>query len=200
MRKLFVPASALVFALFSLTACGEGGEKIDRSPLPVIAAPPYICEYIPLRAVELATGVRDPLTSGHFDLELAGGLGSGSCAVYQRDDERLKILQVSLSPGGYAGKVEEQIRDGASPLPEIAAGAVGFYFKDKNSDSDAAYATLVRGETDITIQLEIGVNGRDNAADVAALMKLIAPKLITDASASSVSPSPKTPSPSPEKS
>ncbi|WP_204286746.1 hypothetical protein [Microbispora amethystogenes] len=40
------------------------------------------------------------------------------------------------------------------------------------------------------IQLEIGAEGRDNAADVVALMKLIAPKLITDASAASSSPSP----------
>lgn len=84
------------------------------------------------------------------------------------------------------------------PLPEIVPGAIGYYFKAADSKDSDAYAVLVRGKAEISIQLEIGVAGRDNAADVLALMKLIAPKLITDASAPSPSPSAKTPSPSPK--
>jgi hypothetical protein len=165
--------------------------------LPAAAVPPYICGHVPLKAVELMTGVRDPLVRGYFDLTLAGGLGAGSCAAYRRDGERLKVLQIGLTPGGYPEEVEEQLK-GASPLPEIVPGAIGYYFKNANSKNNTASAALVRGKAEITIQLEIGVAGRDNAADVLALMKLIAPKLITDASAPSPSPSAKTPSPSPK--
>lgn len=203
MRIPFMLMAALACVLTFATGCQNGEAKIDRSPLPMAAASPYICEHIPLKAVELMTGVHDPLVRGYFDLTVAGGLGDGSCAAYRRDGERLKVLQIGLTPGGYPGEIEEQLEDGALPLPEIVPGAIGFYFKDTNSKNNAAYAMLVRGEAEIAIQLNIGVAGRDNAADVLALMKLIAPRLITDASAPSPSPSAKTPpaktpSPSPK--
>ncbi|WP_433500688.1 hypothetical protein ACQP1K_10495 [Sphaerimonospora sp. CA-214678] len=184
----------MVFILILSTACQDGEAKIDDSPLPAMAAPPYLCQYIPLKAVELMTGTRDPLVRGYFDLTSAGGLGDGDCAVYQRDGDRLKVLQIGLTSLGSSDGVEEQIRLGALPLPEILPGAVGSYFKDPDSKNNAAYALLVRGKAELGIDLVIGVEGRDNAADVAALMKLIAPKLITDAGA----PGP-TVSPSPEK-
>ncbi|MET9067415.1 hypothetical protein [Streptosporangium sandarakinum] len=200
MRKSFVAVAALSCALVLSTACQAGQStsgEVDRAPLPTVAAPPYICEHIPLKAVELMTGVRNPLVRGYFDLTAAEGLGIGSCAVYQRSGERLKVLLIDLTPGGYPEEVEEQLEDGASPLPEIVPGSIGYYFKSVHSTSNAAYAMLVRGKAEISIQLDIGVEGRDNAADVLALMKLIAPKLITDASApsaktaSTASPSPK---------
>ncbi|MFF0311216.1 hypothetical protein ACFYSC_27620 [Streptosporangium sp. NPDC004379] len=159
--------------------------------------PPYICDHIPLKAVELMTGVQNPLVRGYFDLAAAEGLGIGSCAVYQRSGERLKVLLIDLTPGGYPEEVEEQLDDGAAALPEIVPGSIGYYFKSSHSTSNAAYAMLVRGKAEISIQLDIGVKGRDNAADVLALMKLIAPKLITDASAPSAKPV-STASPSPE--
>ncbi|MEV6860582.1 hypothetical protein AB0M44_06215 [Streptosporangium subroseum] len=203
MKSPLALAAVLVCALAFSTACQDDEVKIDRSPLPMVAAPPYICGHVPLKAVELMTGVRDPLVRGYFDLKLAGGLGAGSCAAYRRDGDRLKVLQVILTPGGYPGKVEEQLEDGALSVPEIVPGAIGYYFKDTTSKNNATYAMLVRGKAQIGIQLEIGAEGRDNAADVLALMKLIAPKLITDASAPSPSPSAKaspgkTPSPSPK--
>ncbi|MEU9837284.1 hypothetical protein AB0D67_37605 [Streptosporangium sp. NPDC048047] len=180
-----------------LSACKDDLEEADRSPLPAAAAPPYVCEHIPLRAVELMTGTRDPLARGHFDLTPAEGSGRGSCAIYERSGDRLKLLRVFLTPAGEPGRVQEQLEDGASPAPEIVPGSIGFYFKDKNSTRNAAYATLVRGKAELSIQLDIGVKGRDNAADVLALMKLIAPKLITDASAPSAKPV-STESPSPK--
>ncbi|MFI6796677.1 hypothetical protein [Streptosporangium canum] len=185
--------TALACALAVSTACRDEEVKVDRSPLPTVAAPPYICDHIPLKAVELMTGVRNPLVRGYFDLTLARGAGAGSCAVYQRDGDRMKVLLINLTPGGEPGAVQEQIEDGASPLPEILPGVIGYYFKPSDSKTNDAYAMLVRGKAEINIQLEIGVAGRDNAADVLALMKLIAPKLLTDASA----PSAKTTSPSP---
>ncbi|GAA3426215.1 hypothetical protein GCM10018953_33980 [Streptosporangium nondiastaticum] len=200
MRKLFAAVAALSCALVLSTACQAGQSasgEVDRTPLPAVAAPPYICDHIPLRAVELMTGVRDPLVRGYFDMAAAEGLGIGSCAVYQRSGERLKVLLIDLTPGGYPEEVTEQLEDGASPLPEIVPGAIGSYFKPRDGEDNDAYALLVRGKAEISIQLEIGVEGRDNAADVLALMKLIAPKLITDASApsaktvSTASPSPK---------
>ncbi|MFF4415865.1 hypothetical protein ACFYY8_25330 [Streptosporangium sp. NPDC001559] len=164
--------------------------NVDLSPLPVAAVPPYLCDYIPLRAVELMTGVRDPLVRGRFDLVEPKRLGEGSCIAYRRDGDRPKVLHVDLTPDGYSGEAKEQIKDGALPLPEIVPGGIGFYFKDKNSRNNAAYAMLVRGRAELTIRLERGVAGRDNAADVLALMKLIAPRLITDAGAPSASAGP----------
>ncbi len=86
--------------------------------------------------------------------------------------------------------VQEKLANGAKQLPEIVPGGRGYYFTDSRSKTNTVYAMLVRDEAMINIQLEIGVEGRDNAADVVALMKLIAPKLITDASAPSESPAP----------
>ncbi|MEU1734430.1 hypothetical protein [Streptosporangium sp. NPDC020145] len=181
----------LVCGIGLLVACGRGVVKTERSPLPSVAAPPYACDHIPLKAIEMMTGTRDPVVRGSFDLELMGGIGYGTCTVYRRDGDQLKVLQVGLTAGGYSEKVKEQIETGAPPLPEIVPGAVGYYFKDKDSERNAAYALLSRGKAQITVQLEVGAAGRDNAADVLALMKLIAPRLITDAGAPSASPSSK---------
>ncbi|GAA3096893.1 hypothetical protein GCM10017600_02080 [Streptosporangium carneum] len=134
-------------------------------------------------------GDREPLVRGSFNLALDEGIGYGTCTVYRRGGEQLKALQIGLTSGGYSEKVDEQVKDGASPLPKIVPGAIGYYFKDVDSENNAAYALLVRGKAQITVQLEMGVKGRDNAADVLALMQLIAPKLITDVSAPSESPS-----------
>lgn len=191
-------AGALACVMGLLVACGRGSAEVDKGPLPTVAAPPYVCGHLPLKAVELMTGVRDPIVRGSFDLTLLEGVGYGTCTVYRRDDDQLKILQVGLTAGGYSGKVEEQIKAGAPSLPEIVPGAVGYYFRDADSENNAAYALLSRGKAQITVQLEMGVAGRDNAADVAALMKLIAPKLITDASASSTTSSGSAVPPSPE--
>ncbi|RBQ15046.1 hypothetical protein DP939_37215 [Spongiactinospora rosea] len=92
-------------------------------------------------------------------------------------------LQIRLTPSGYRGLVKEELDNGATPLPQIVPGAEGYYFKARGTDRNNAYAVLVRGRTLLNVQLEMGVAGRDNAADVLAMMKLIAPKLITDASA-----------------
>lgn len=176
-----------------LTACLGEEVAVDRTPLPTVATPPYLCEHIPLRAVELMTGVRNPLVRGSFDFTLSGGLGIGGCAIYQREGDRLKVLQVDLTPASDPEDVKEALGDGATPLPEILPGVTGYYFKRASGEDNAAFSTLVRGKAEINIQLEIGAEGRDNAADVLALMKLIAPKLLTDASAPS--PTPKSPTP-----
>ncbi|MEV4461684.1 hypothetical protein [Microbispora sp. NPDC049633] len=164
-------------------------DMTDLAPMPTVAEPPYLCGYIPRRAVELMTGMRDPLARGFFDLTVADGGGAGSCAVYQRGGDRLQVLHVDLTPGGYAAEVNEQLDSGATPLPEIVPGSVGAYFRRASGENNAAFAHLVRGKAEINIALEMGVEGRDNAADVLALMKLIAPRLITDASAPPASPS-----------
>ncbi|MBG0821150.1 hypothetical protein HS048_10435 [Planomonospora sp. ID91781] len=188
---------ALACVLVFTAACQSTTDMpVDRSPLPAVAAPPYICDHIPLKAVELMTGVRNPLIRGYFDLTTASGLGTGSCAVYRRDGEQLKVLLIRLTPGGYPGIVEEHLEDGASRLPEIFPGSIGAYFKPEDDENNAAYAHLVQGKAWLSVQLEIGVEGRDNAADVAAMMKLIAPRLITDAGAPAASPSVEAASPS----
>ncbi|MFI0419118.1 hypothetical protein [Spongiactinospora sp. 9N601] len=136
-----------------------------------------------MKAAELMTGVRAPLSRGGFDLSPSLGLGSGSCTLYQRDGERVTVMRIVLSTGGLRKRVEDQLAQGARRLPEIVPESVGYYFQPANTEENEAYAVLVRGEAELSIQLEIGAPGRDNAADVLAMMKLIAPKLITDDSA-----------------
>ncbi|MFI7537158.1 hypothetical protein [Streptosporangium sp. NPDC049376] len=189
-RSSFVLVAVLMCALVSSTACQVSSREFDRSPLPEAAAPPYLCGHIPQRAVELMTGVSNPLVRGHFDLSYPKGLDDGSCAIYQRDGDQLEVLQIDLTPGGYTERIEEQLKAGALPLPEIVPGAIGYYFKPADGEDGEAYAMLVRGKAELNIQLERGVAGRDNAADVLALMKLIAPRLITDAGAPSASAGP----------
>lgn len=172
-----------MFCLLVFSTGCQSEEPVDRTPLPVVAAPPYICEYVPLRAVQLMTGIKDPLVDGGFDLSDYKGLGDGSCRVYRPDGDRPRVLQIRLTPVGQRELVEEYLSDGAYPLPEIVPGAVGAYYPSPSSRNNAAFAVLVRGRTEVSVELNIGVPGRDNAADAAALMKLIAPKLITDASA-----------------
>ncbi|MEU6409932.1 hypothetical protein [Microbispora sp. NPDC046933] len=190
MRAIRLAILALSATALATTACQSEHEPTNHTPLPALAAPPYICDYIPLRAVELMTGLHSPVARGFFDLSISDGIGDGSCAVYQRNGKQLKVLLVDLSPSGFPEEVEENIRLGASPLPEIVPGSIGSYFEPPDSKDNEASALLVRGKAALSIRLEVGAEDRDNMADVVALMKLIAPKLITDASAPSKSPSP----------
>ncbi len=131
------------------------------------------------------TGVRAPIASGDFNLSFGDGIGVGGCAVYQRTGEQKKLLDIDLTPRGGEDWVKAQLEAGDKPLPEIVPGGIGFYTQGGTVDTDRtmAGAVLVRGKAQLFIGMSRGVDGRDNAADVIALMKLIAPKLITDATA-----------------
>ncbi|MFG2078002.1 hypothetical protein [Nonomuraea maritima] len=167
-----------------LAACTTPPEPpVDRTPLPTVAAPPYACDHIPLRAVELMTGVRDPIVIGDFDMTFSKGLGVGGCAFYERAGDRKKLLDVDLTPKGGEEMVRAQIAAGDKQLPEIVPGGIGFYTQGGRFEKTQAGAVLVRGKAQLFVGMSRGVEGRDNAADVIALMKLIAPKLITDATA-----------------
>ncbi|MEU4836287.1 hypothetical protein [Streptosporangium sp. NPDC023615] len=195
MNRPLVLLVALMCMLPLSAACqNEEATPIDRTPLPALAAPPYICEHIPLKAVELMTGTRNPLVRGHFNLTSDDIPNTGVCVVRRRTDQE-NVLVIDLSSGNDRAAIQEYLDDGAAPLPGIVAGAIGAYSRPKNSENNSAYAHLVRGETRVSVQLEIGVEGRDNAADVAAMMKLIAPKLLTQTTAPSASPSAKADSP-----
>lgn len=154
---------------------------VDRTPLPAVAAPPYMCGHIPLRAVELMTGVRQPIARGDFDLSFGEGVGVGGCAIYQPTGEKKKLIDIDLTPEGGEEWVKAQIKAGDKPLPEIVPGGIGFYTQGGTVEKNQAGAVLVRGEAQLFVGMSKGVEGRDSAADVIALMKLIAPKLITDA-------------------
>ncbi|MBG0813086.1 hypothetical protein [Planomonospora sp. ID82291] len=197
MNRPFISLVTLMCVLALSTACqNEEVTPIDRSPLPAVAAPPYICDHVPLKAVELMTGVRDPLVHGRFNLTSDDGSDMGVCVVRRRNDQE-NILVIDLSPGKDRAAIEEYLDDGAKALPEIVPGSIGAYFTSPGGENHAAYAHLLGNGSWLSVQLEIGVEGRDNAADVAAMMKLIAPKLITDAGAPAASPSAEAASPSP---
>lgn len=172
-----------VVAVLTAACTSDQKTPVDRTPLPTVAAPPYICDHIPLRAVELMTGVRQPIAVGDFNLTLGDGVGVGGCAVYQPTGDQEKLLDVDLTPRGGEDWVKAQIKAGDHQLPEIVPGGIGFYTQGGRTEKTQAGAVLVRGEAQLFIGMSKGVEGRDNAADVIALMKLIAPKLITDATA-----------------
>lgn len=139
-RLRLVTPFVLAGLLLASGACSKESKQADRTPLPTVAASPYICGYLPLKAVELMTGVKNPLVRGGFDLTSAGGVGDGGCAVYQPDGERLKVLEVGLSPDGHVDDVEDQLDDGALPLPEIVPGGVGYYLERRQGERFAASA------------------------------------------------------------
>ncbi|MET7329487.1 hypothetical protein [Nonomuraea sp. NPDC005650] len=126
------------------------------------------------------TGVTDPLVTGSVELAREDKLNPavGACAAYQRTGERWTVLRIFQDVGGTRGQIENQLRDGVSKqLPEIVPGSFGYYTTDPNEKTRAG-AMLVKGKVRLSIELVKGVKGRDNTADVVALMKLIAPKLI----------------------
>jgi hypothetical protein len=178
---------ALACAMASLVGCSRQGNTVDMTPLPTIANPPFICDHIPLKAVELATGVQAPLTQGSFDLSAADGYGDGWCGAYQTSGDRKKVLEVVLVASGTPGHVEEEVNQGAKRLPAIISGAEGFYSKKENEQASAV-AVLIRDKAMLVVDVRQGADGRDHEADAVALMKLIAPKLITDKSAPTPSP------------
>lgn len=187
MKGHIASSLTIIVAALLVTGCQEQkSPPADTTPLPSIAAPPYICDYIPLDAVRLMTGIRDPLTEGDFDLTVGQRLdgknyGTGSCRVYQPEGNKSKVLQISLSPAGSKKEMEWEISQGAKPLPEILPGAIGHYGQIDEADAPQASAILVHGSNRLIVDLMRGVKGRDNANDTAALMKLIAPKLIPGA-------------------
>ncbi|MCK2214762.1 hypothetical protein MF672_013300 [Actinomadura sp. ATCC 31491] len=176
--------AALGATLALATACTSASKPpVDKTPLPTTAAPPYICDHIPLRAVELMTGVREPFASGYFNLNFGNGLGVGGCHVFESTGDKKKLLDIDLTPEGGEDWVKAQLKAGGKPLPEILSGGIGFYTQGGRTEKTQAGAVLVKGKAQLFIGMSKGVEGRDNAADVIALMKLIAPKLIADANA-----------------
>ncbi|MFC5834145.1 hypothetical protein ACFPZ3_60740 [Nonomuraea insulae] len=173
------PGMMLACALIGVSACTGSAGEIDTAPLPTAYAPPYVCDYVPKVAVERMTGITDPLVNGSLRLAREDSPANGGCSAYQRTGERGTVLRIMLDSGGSRGQVENQLRDGNSKqLPEIVPGGFGYYANYPNDEAHVG-AMLVKGQARLSIELVKGVKGRDNAADVVALMKLIAPKLIT---------------------
>lgn len=187
--RMFVALANLTFILAFATACSHKDETADNTPLPTAAAPPYICQYIPRRAVEQMTGLRDLVVKGSFDLEAADGNGIGSCTIHRPSEEQEQVLEVALLVHS-ARNTEEEIRLGAKRLPTIIPGSDGYYGAKKFlSENPGAVAVLNRGVSTVVVDLSHEVAGRDPEADVLALMKIVAPKLINESSTITPSPS-----------
>lgn len=176
--RTFTASLALALVSVLTTSCSNQEEQTKNAPLPTAAAPPYICQYIPRDAVVQMTGLQDPLVKGSFDLEAAEGHGIGSCTIHRPSEEQERLLEVALLAHSRRS-TDEEIRLGAKRLPEIIPGSDGYYgTKQFISDQKGAVAVLNKGISTIVIDLSHEVAGRDPEADVVALMKLVAPKLI----------------------
>ncbi|MEV4566787.1 hypothetical protein AB0K12_23715 [Nonomuraea sp. NPDC049419] len=179
-------ASQLASALALLTACQQQAPAVDMAALPSVASPPYICGHIPKRAAELMTGTHEPIVVGFLN-EWRNGVGYGTCAAYEPTGERAQLLHVVLDSGGARGQVDEYLKDGGHLLQEIVTRGYGAYITDPERETRVA-ALVVMGKARLSVELVRGVKGRDNAADLVALVKLIAPRLLAGAA----SPSPDT--------
>ncbi|MEV0312054.1 hypothetical protein [Nonomuraea fuscirosea] len=184
-------AGLLAWALISIAACQQDKPPtVDIPPLPSAANPPYLCNHIPEAAARLMTGVRDPIVVGTLTKPRAEP-GHGTCGLYQPTGERVQLLRVTLDTGGIRGQIDEYVKDGGRLLPAIMHDGYGAYIKDPEQQTHIA-AILVRGKARLLVDLGQGSTGRDNAGDMVAFMKLIAPKLLADTGAPSLSPSQKT--------
>ncbi|HLU71720.1 MAG TPA: hypothetical protein VKZ82_06045 [Nonomuraea sp.] len=175
--------TALACALITVGACTGSSEQVDLTALPSAYSAPFICDHVPKIAVERMTGITDPLTTGAVELASGDPLrpATGACAAYQRTGERSTVLRITQDVGGSRGHVESYLREGmGKQLPEIVPGGISYYASYPNEEAHVA-AMLVKGKARLAIELVKGVKGRDNVADVVALMKLIAPKLIDTA-------------------
>jgi hypothetical protein len=163
-----------------IAGCSHLSETIDTTPLPTVASPPYICEYIPLNAVQQMTGLQDPLTEGQFTIDKETGYRGGACGVYQPTGEQLKALSIFLNSSGDPEQVNTEIRNGAKHLPEIIPGGVGYYAPRKYRDVLGAVAVLIWKDYMLVVEMGRGAEGRNHEEDVVALMRLIAPRLLTE--------------------
>lgn len=179
MRKTRAGIISVAISIFATTGCSSG-EEVDKTPLPATASPPYICNHIPLDAVERMTGLHAPLVKGNFKLNTEEGYRDGWCGVYQPTGNRWKVLDIELLSSADPKKVESEIRDGAKRLPQILSGGSGYYSPTKGRDHEGALAVLIRGDLMLVVDMDRGAEGRDHEADVVALMRLIAPKLMAD--------------------
>lgn len=178
MRKSVGRAAALlVCALTFIVGCQKAPSAIDKAPLPSVASSPYLCGHIPATAAKLMTGVSDPIVNGSLK-PWQGGEGWGNCALYRSGGEsRQQVLHVILDSGGARGQVDEYLKDGGKLLPEIVPGGYGAYMVDSDKTSRVG-AILVKGQGRLLVELVQGIQGRDNAADMVAFMRLIAPRLL----------------------
>ncbi|MEV0168266.1 hypothetical protein [Nonomuraea fuscirosea] len=186
-RSAIRVAGQIACALVMLSACQSQPPAVDATPLPSVAEPPYLCGHIPKKAAELMTGARDPIVVGFLN-EWRDGVGYGTCGTYQSTGERAQLLHVILDSNGARGQVDELLKDGGKLLPEILPGSHGAYLRDPERETRVA-ALVVRGKARLSVELVRGVKGRNNAADVVALTKLIVPKLLAGADTASPSPS-----------
>ena len=173
-RALF---TAVLAACILTTACS----RPDTTPLPTTASPPFVCDHVPLQAVERMTGLRNPPAKGSFELAPADGDREGWCGVYRPDEEEVKVLDIELATNNDPGRVESEVRDGAKRLLRILADADGYYSATRFGDHAGALAVLIRGKSMLVVDMDRGAEGRDHEADVVALMRLIAPRLLGDA-------------------
>src|SRR5690606_1068372 len=116
-RMRLVVVGVIALSLVGCTSEEKLPVAVDTTPLPTVAAPPYLCDHVPLRAVELMTGVRQPAAFGDFNLSFGDGTGIGSCHIYQPTGEKKKLLDVDLSPKGGEDWVRSEIEAGGKPLP-----------------------------------------------------------------------------------
>jgi hypothetical protein len=179
MMKKIEGFTAAAIAACTLVGCSQVSER-DTRPIPSVAAPPYICDYIPLHAVERMTGLHAPLAKGAFDLTSDDGYRGGSCGVYQPSGDQQKALNIVLATNNDPNRVESEVRNGAKRLPQILPDADGYYSSTSFGGHTGAVAVLIRGNLMLVVDMDRGAEGRDHEADVVALMKLIAPKLIAD--------------------
>ncbi|NRQ30716.1 hypothetical protein HII36_02540 [Nonomuraea sp. NN258] len=180
----------------ALSGCGS--DPVDLTPLPADPPAPspgaYICDRedggVPARAVELMTGLStyEMDVHGYFDLGPTPAFLANLCKVRDgRNPAQEDVLEIYVAEVGEGWKdavMDRRLRTGGTPMPELLPGAIGVYWTGPSPEageenpSGEARAYLFKDRFEVAVRLKRGVPGRDSAADVLALMKLIAPTLM----------------------
>lgn len=159
----------LLVGLVGLAGCTEP----DTTPVPTVAAAPWACTGVPMRAIELMSGRED------LQVEETGGWADEHeffCFVDSHDGQ--KVLTVEYSYTGSAGSEETIVPRLAEAEGSIAldGGDIpggGYAYPSSTGESEAEW---VSGTWRLIVSLERSAGGdRDPVADVGALLVSMLP-------------------------
>lgn len=171
MNKRVGVVGAVLVGLVGLAGCTEP----DTTPVPTVAADPWACTGVPMRAIELMSG-RENLKT-----EEAGSWAEEdefTCFVDTQDGKQVLTVSYAFDPSGDFGTEE-------TALPRLAAagGSValdggdtpgGGYAHSGGSGVSAAEWWSGSQSLAVTLQRSAG-GGRDPVADVGALLVSMLP-------------------------
>jgi len=170
-KKRAVVAGLCLLAL-AVSGCTRTEELPDQAPVPTQAGAPFVCDGVPLKAIELILGgevmLRRP--GGKWDDQVQGF----SCSVSPRNgDGIVMVTATSIGLSGWGRNKQEVLQTlaaqpNATPIEAEGEGA-GYL-------SGGGNAGWVCGDRFILVEISaVHAKGRDKRADAQALLVSMLP-------------------------